>query len=66
MARDTDKREAILQAALDLFGEYGFHGTAVPQIAEKAGVGAGTTPRHSTVAPRLVSRVPSKAPVTAS
>ena len=41
-----DKREAILQAALELFAERGFHGTAVPLIAEKARVGAGTIYRH--------------------
>jgi TetR/AcrR family transcriptional regulator, repressor of fatR-cypB operon len=46
VARDIDKREAILEAALDLFGEYGFHGTAVPQIADRAGVGAGTIYRY--------------------
>ncbi len=42
----TDKRQAILDAALDLFAERGFHGTAVPQIAERAGVGAGTLYRY--------------------
>lgn len=41
-----DKREAILEAALGLFVERGFHGTAVPEIAERAGVGAGTIYRH--------------------
>jgi AcrR family transcriptional regulator len=41
-----DKREAILVAALDLFVERGFHGTAVPEVAERAGVGAGTIYRH--------------------
>lgn len=42
----ADKREAILSAALALFVERGFHGTAVPEIAERAGVGAGTIYRH--------------------
>lgn len=42
----SDKREAILGAALDLFVERGFYGTAVPDIAEKAGVGAGTIYRY--------------------
>lgn len=41
-----DKREAILGAALELFADRGFHGTAVPQIAERAGVGAGTIYRY--------------------
>lgn len=35
-----------MQAALELFAERGFHGTAVPQVAERAGVGAGTIYRH--------------------
>ncbi|HVV83873.1 MAG TPA: TetR family transcriptional regulator [Kofleriaceae bacterium] len=41
-----DKREAILEAALELFVERGFHGTAVPEVAERAGVGAGTIYRY--------------------
>lgn len=45
-SRATDKRQAILQAALELFVELGFHGTAVPQIAKQAGVGAGTIYRY--------------------
>jgi AcrR family transcriptional regulator len=42
----TDKRDAIMSAALELFVERGFFGTAVPEIAEKAGVGAGTIYRY--------------------
>jgi AcrR family transcriptional regulator len=41
-----DKREAIMAAALDLFVERGFYGTAVPEIADRAGVGAGTIYRY--------------------
>ena len=41
-----DKRQAILDAALDLFAERGFHGTAVPLVADRAGVGAGTVYRY--------------------
>jgi AcrR family transcriptional regulator len=41
-----DKRTAILDAALELFVERGFHGTAVPAVAERAGVGAGTIYRY--------------------
>jgi len=41
-----DKREAISQAALALFVERGFFGTAVPHIAERAHVGAGTIYRY--------------------
>jgi AcrR family transcriptional regulator len=42
----AEKREAIFAAALDLFVERGFHGTAVPEVAERAGVGAGTIYRY--------------------
>ncbi len=35
-----------MAAALDLFVERGFFGTAVPEIAERAGVGAGTIYRY--------------------
>jgi AcrR family transcriptional regulator len=45
-AFDTNKHDAILDAALGLFAERGFHGTAVPLVAEKAGVGAGTLYRY--------------------
>ncbi|HEY1960353.1 MAG TPA: TetR/AcrR family transcriptional regulator [Polyangiaceae bacterium] len=42
----ADKKECILSAALDLFAEKGFHGTAVPEIAQQAGVAAGTIYRY--------------------
>src|SRR4029079_12446276 len=42
----VDKREAIFDAALGLFAERGFHGTSVPDIAQRAGVGAGTIYRY--------------------
>jgi TetR/AcrR family transcriptional regulator, repressor of fatR-cypB operon len=41
-----DKREAILAAALELFSERGYDGTAMPMVAERAAVGAGTIYRH--------------------
>jgi AcrR family transcriptional regulator len=41
-----EKHDAIMGAALELFVSFGFHGTAVPQVAEKAGVGAGTIYRY--------------------
>lgn len=44
--RPDDKREAVLQAALELFAEQGFHGTTVPEIAAKARVAAGTIYRY--------------------
>jgi TetR/AcrR family transcriptional regulator, repressor of fatR-cypB operon len=43
---DEDKRAAILAAALELFVERGYYGTAVPAVAVRAGVGAGTIYRY--------------------
>jgi len=40
--RRADRRESILDAALHCFVEHGFHGTAIPQIARRAGIAAGT------------------------
>ncbi len=37
-----DKRSEVIQAALSLIAEHGFHGTSMAMIAERAGVGAGT------------------------
>lgn len=36
------KQQAILEAAVQLFVERGFHGTAVPAVAKKAGVSTGS------------------------
>ncbi|MBA3456956.1 MAG: TetR/AcrR family transcriptional regulator [Deltaproteobacteria bacterium] len=41
-----DKRRIILDAALREFAERGYHGTAVPEVAEAAGVGTGTLYRY--------------------
>jgi len=40
------KRATILRAGLCLFDEQGFHGTSMSEIAETAGVGAGTIYRY--------------------
>ena len=32
------KRQAILTAALNIFSQYGIHGTRLEQVAEQAGV----------------------------
>jgi AcrR family transcriptional regulator len=74
-----DRRESILDAALECFVERGFHGTAIPQIAEKAAIAAGTIYhyfdskealvnalyRHwkSTVSQRVFMAFPQAAPV---
>jgi AcrR family transcriptional regulator len=41
-----ERRDSILDAALECFVERGFHGTAIPQIAEKANIAAGTIYHH--------------------
>src|SRR5580698_6363761 len=53
----SDKRDAIMQAALELFVERGFYGVAVPEIAERAQVGAGTIYRHFESKEALVNAV---------
>jgi len=40
--KKPDKRYEIIQAALDLIVEHGFHGASMAMVAEKAEVGAGT------------------------
>ena len=42
----NDKRSAILEAALDLFAENGFHGSPTALIARRAEVGVGTIYRY--------------------
>lgn len=42
----TDKRAALLEAALELFAENGFHGSPTSLIAERAAVGVGTIYRY--------------------
>jgi TetR/AcrR family transcriptional regulator, repressor of fatR-cypB operon len=46
MGRGAETREALLDAALEAMAERGFHGTSVPELAERAGVGAATMYRH--------------------
>lgn len=44
--RNATKRQTIINAALELIAEHGFHGAPMAMIAEKAGVGAGTIYRY--------------------
>ena len=44
--KTSDKRSDIMQAALELIAERGFHGAPMAEIAEKAGVAAGTIYRY--------------------
>src|SRR4051812_22112226 len=52
-----DKRARILAAALKTFADRGFHGTAVPEVAESAGVGTGTLYRYFENKEALVNEV---------
>ena len=40
--KKSNKRDDVLQSALEIISEHGFHGSPMSMIAEKAGVGAGT------------------------
>jgi AcrR family transcriptional regulator len=42
----SEKRLAVMEAALDLFVEQGFHGAPTSLIAQRAGVGVGTIYRY--------------------
>jgi AcrR family transcriptional regulator len=55
--RPPSRRDAILDAALALFGERSFDGTPVPLVAERAGVGAGTIYRYFESKEALVNAV---------
>jgi AcrR family transcriptional regulator len=46
VAHKQSTKEKILDAALEVFSEKGFHVTTVDEIAEHAGVGKGTLYRH--------------------
>lgn len=57
MMEIKDKRTAILDAALKLIAENGFHGTAVSQIAEDAGVSVGIIYRYFESKDDLIEKV---------
>ncbi|AJF05931.1 TetR/AcrR family transcriptional regulator [Geoalkalibacter subterraneus] len=45
-SQHTEKRTAILEAAVELFADRGLHGAPTVAIAERAGVGVGTIYRY--------------------
>jgi AcrR family transcriptional regulator len=55
--RTGGRREDVLEAALTLFSERGFHGTAIPDIAAAAGLAAGTIYRHFASKEALVNEL---------
>jgi AcrR family transcriptional regulator len=52
-----DKHRRILDAALRVFAERGYHGTSVPEVAEAAGIGVGTLYRYFETKDDLVNEV---------
>lgn len=54
---NTDKQTRLIRAALEVFAEHGVHGTAVPPIARRAGVGVGTLYRYFDNKEALVNAV---------
>ena len=44
--KNNHKRKEVMQAALELIAEHGFHGAPMAMIADQAGVGAGTIYRY--------------------
>ena len=52
-----DKRRRILDAALRVFAERGYHGTNVPEVATAAGVGIGSLYRYFADKEALVNEV---------
>jgi TetR/AcrR family transcriptional regulator, repressor of fatR-cypB operon len=55
--RISDKRSAILRAALDLFAEGGVNGVPMPVVAQVAGVGTGTVYRYFASKEELVNEL---------
>ena len=57
MGKVSDKRSDVLQAALELIAERGFHDAPMAEIAEKAGVAAGTIYRYFENKEVLITRL---------
>jgi AcrR family transcriptional regulator len=57
IAPERDKSRLVLQAALELFAERGVHGTSIPLVLERAGVGASSLYRRFESKEALVNAV---------
>ena len=55
--KNSDKREEVMQAALELIAEHGFHGAPMAMIADRAGVGAGTIYRYFESKDELIAEI---------
>jgi AcrR family transcriptional regulator len=55
--KNSDKRDEIMQAALELIAEHGFHGAPMAMVADRAGVGAGTIYRYFESKDALIAEI---------
>ncbi len=55
--KDSDKPDVVIDAALELIAEHGFHGVSMAMIAEKADVGMGTIYRYFASKDVLISEM---------
>jgi AcrR family transcriptional regulator len=53
----SEKRQKILHATLAMIAEHGFHGAPIADIADRAGVGAGTIYRYFTTKDILITEL---------
>src|SRR5687767_3057624 len=51
------RRDEVLDAALEMFAERGFHGATMPEIAARAGIATGTIYRHFASKEALVNQL---------
>lgn len=55
--KNSDKRKEIMQAALELIAEHGFHGAPMAMVADRASVGAGTIYRYFESKDALIAEI---------
>jgi AcrR family transcriptional regulator len=55
--KNSDKREEVIRAALELIAEHGFHGAPMAMVADRAGVGAGTIYRYFESKDALIAEI---------
>ncbi len=55
--KNSEKREEVIKAALELIAEHGFHGAPMAMVADRAGVGAGTIYRYFESKDALIAEI---------